>query len=175
MKDFLRVPLSDGAVQAPPAVAERLDWGPNWRFDHTMVLAPRVRVRSGGGESERVLVDAPVVFGGGGGMDIFSDIWVFDMAANEWIEVPTLRNKPHAEHLVHPLLPPATGAAGTGGQRVEHHHVNALRHRRLCSVHQLRLVQALPPASRPHILHPRHQVHLRYRLRLPAQDRIGPP
>ena len=28
-------------------------------------------------------------FGGGGGMDIFSDIWVFDMAAKEWIEVST--------------------------------------------------------------------------------------
>ena len=86
MKDFLRVPLE---YEGPPAVAERLDWGPAWRFDHTMVLAPRVRDRSGGGEVERLLVDAPVVFGGGGGMDIFSDIWVFDMAAKEWIEVST--------------------------------------------------------------------------------------
>ena len=47
------------------------------------------RYESGGGEVERLLVDAPVVFGGGGGMDIFSDIWVFDMAAKEWIEVST--------------------------------------------------------------------------------------
>ena len=30
-----------------------------------------------------------ILFSGGGGMDIFSDIWVFDMAAKEWIEVST--------------------------------------------------------------------------------------
>ena len=35
----------------------------------------------------RTLRDAPVLYGGGGGMDIFSDVWVYDAEAEGWLPV----------------------------------------------------------------------------------------
>ena len=43
--------------------------GPAWRFDHSMVLAPRLDVKN---SSE--LLNAPVLFGGSSGLDIFGAV-----------------------------------------------------------------------------------------------------
>lgn len=106
MKDFLRMSLpahlklssSDGipsgsssnrgglsSASALRATTERLNYGPSWRFDHTMVLAPVVGDPTGRGSSK--LRNAPVLYGGGGGADVFSDIWVYDASSRSWFEI----------------------------------------------------------------------------------------
>ena len=104
MKDFLEMSLpsplagdatppagyttkggSPAALQSPRT--QRLPWAPQWpawRFDHTMVVAPKVQALQIGGQV-RTLRDAPVLYGGGGGMDIFSDVWVYDAEAAGWL------------------------------------------------------------------------------------------
>ena len=81
MKDFLSLILP-AAPFSSAAQLYRLDWGPDWRFDHTMVNAPRLSHPEGG----RV-EDAPLLFGGGGGMEIFGDLWMYDHASGSWVRV----------------------------------------------------------------------------------------
>jgi hypothetical protein len=50
------------------------------------VVAPQVQALQTGGQV-RTLRDAPVLYGGGGGMDIFSDVWVYDAEAAGWLPV----------------------------------------------------------------------------------------
>lgn len=37
--------------------------------------------------SRRNLINAPVLYGGGGGMEIFTDMWVYDHAQGQWYTV----------------------------------------------------------------------------------------
>ena len=50
-----------------------------------MVLAPKVGAVQGG--KQRTLLDAPVLYGGGGGMDIFNDVWVYDAETQVWLPI----------------------------------------------------------------------------------------
>ena len=50
-----------------------------------MVLAPKVGAVQGG--KRRTLLDAPVLYGGGGGMDIFNDVWVYDAETQVWLPI----------------------------------------------------------------------------------------
>ena len=50
-----------------------------------MVLAPKVGAVQGG--KRRTLRDAPVLYGGGGGMDIFNDVWVYDAETQVWLPI----------------------------------------------------------------------------------------
>ena len=92
MRDFLNIDLpksltTDGtnvvpSTQSEPGKLSQLRWGPAWRFLHTMVLAssiPHPDPNKGG-----MLKNAPLLYGGGGGMEIFSDLWVFDSQGDEW-------------------------------------------------------------------------------------------
>mmetsp|Transcript_6886 Transcript_6886/g.15999 ORF Transcript_6886/g.15999 Transcript_6886/m.15999 type:complete len:477 (-) Transcript_6886:1855-3285(-) len=85
MKDFLKI----GIPELPPtstekvfATATRLEWGPAWRFDHSLVIAPRLAVKD-----SPELLNAPVLFGGGSGMDIFDDVWTYDTSSSKWVNV----------------------------------------------------------------------------------------
>ena len=82
-------PSGDGATDGRFLhVTTQLPWAPQWpawRFDHTMVLAPKVGAVQGG--KRRTLLDAPVLYGGGGGMDIFNDVWVYDAETQVWLPI----------------------------------------------------------------------------------------
>ena len=83
-------PSGDAATEggSPRALTKQLPWAvqwPAWRFDHTMVLAPKVGAVQGG--RRRTLLDAPVLYGGGGGMDIFNDVWVYDAETASWLPI----------------------------------------------------------------------------------------
>ena len=82
-------PSGDGATEGRFLhVTTQLPWAPQWpawRFDHTMVLAPKVGAVQGG--KRRTLRDAPVLYGGGGGMDIFNDVWVYDAETQVWLPI----------------------------------------------------------------------------------------
>ena len=82
-------PSGDGATDGRFLhVTTQLPWAPQWpawRFDHTMVLAPKVGAVQGG--KRRTLRDAPVLYGGGGGMDIFNDVWVYDAETQVWLPI----------------------------------------------------------------------------------------
>ena len=82
-------PSGDGATEGRFLhVTTQLPWAPQWpawRFDHTMVLAPKVGAVQGG--KRRTLRDAPVLYGGGGGMDIFNDVWVYDAETEVWLPI----------------------------------------------------------------------------------------
>ena len=89
MKDFvnMKLPASlggpSGSRSDGRALLHRLPWGPAWRFDHTMVIAPRVAHPDPRADG-RTLEDAPVLYGGGGGMEIFGDSWVYDRREGAW-------------------------------------------------------------------------------------------
>jgi len=73
MKDFLRLMRpADLRARRNPATLTSLKMGPDWRFDHTMVVAPDVYDVFGG----RTIRSPILIYGGGGGMDIFGDLWV---------------------------------------------------------------------------------------------------
>eukprot|EP00316_Scyphosphaera_apsteinii_P019878 CAMPEP_0119325204 /NCGR_PEP_ID=MMETSP1333-20130426/65211_1 /TAXON_ID=418940 /ORGANISM="Scyphosphaera apsteinii, Strain RCC1455" /LENGTH=683 /DNA_ID=CAMNT_0007333109 /DNA_START=135 /DNA_END=2186 /DNA_ORIENTATION=- len=78
MKDFLRIAL----MADDTSITSRLDWGPGWRFDHTLVLAPPVGGLLGGRGQASGMV--PLLFGGYSGMDIFGDLWAYDLERNVW-------------------------------------------------------------------------------------------
>jgi len=89
MKDFLRLSIPPDEQTTLPsstssrrAYTDRLESGPAWRFDHTMVVAPSITdpTRS----NDYKLIDAPVLYGGGGGSDIFGDVWVYDFVVQKW-------------------------------------------------------------------------------------------
>ena len=96
MKDFLNVDLPDSldgganplvARQSEVGQLSRMQWGPAWRFLHSMVIAttiahPDPRIN-------RVLTNAPLLYGGGGGMEIFSDLWVYDHQESAWFALST--------------------------------------------------------------------------------------
>ena len=90
MKDFLSLHLPSGSQDAHPygdhLRMRRLQWGPAWRFDHTMVVAPRMK-HPDSREDGRMLIDAPLLYGGGGGMEIFADLWVYDDVNDEWYKM----------------------------------------------------------------------------------------
>ena len=79
-RDWLHVALN--AVRSNPSMVTHLAWGPDWRFDHTMVLAPVIRHP----RANRMLYYAPLLYAGAGGRKIFDDMWVYDLQLNEWIE-----------------------------------------------------------------------------------------
>jgi hypothetical protein len=79
-RDWLHVALN--AVRSNPSMVTHLAWGPDWRFDHTMVLAPVIRHP----RANRMLYNAPLLYAGAGGRKIFDDMWVYDLQLNEWIE-----------------------------------------------------------------------------------------
>ena len=94
MKDWLDIDLpaalkAEGADVASPAdqlqvgSLDRLKWGPAWRFLHTMVIASSI-AHPKHDASSKVLTNAPLLYGGGGGMEIFSDLWVYDHTDGEW-------------------------------------------------------------------------------------------
>ena len=98
LKDFvnLRLPQRFGGPTSDDAgvAVYRLPWGPAWRFDHTMVVAPSVphpdpRYR------HRTLTSAPLLYGGGGGMEIFGDTWVYDRVEEAWFAIDA-NNEPTA-------------------------------------------------------------------------------
>ena len=104
MKDFLQMSLGE----APPieASTQRLEWSdqwPAWRFDHSMIIAPRVIEQLPGG-GQRVLTNAPVLYGGGGGMDIFEDVWVYDVRERAWSPLGTAGAHPTASQVITSLL-----------------------------------------------------------------------
>ena len=82
-RDWLRIALS--SVRSAPSQVTQLAWGPDWRFDHTMVLAPVVRHPL----ANRLLYNAPLLYAGGGGREIFNDMWVYDLQTNDWIKFPS--------------------------------------------------------------------------------------
>ena len=82
MKDWLNIELPTSPSAA--AQLEQLSWGPDWRFDHTMVTAPKIRHPE---HPSRTLTNAPLLYGGAGGREIFNDLWVFDHAENEWLVI----------------------------------------------------------------------------------------
>ena len=91
MKDFLnmRLPASLGGRPGGTATGltvNRLPWGPAWRFDHTMVIAPSVP-HPDPRHSHRTLTSAPILYGGGGGMEIFGDTWVYDSDEGAWFGI----------------------------------------------------------------------------------------
>jgi len=63
MKDLVRLRLEDYSWK-------RLEWGPQWRFGHTMVNDP---------ERNRF-----VLYGGAGGVDVFDDIWAYHYDTGVW-------------------------------------------------------------------------------------------
>ena len=81
-----RPPLPD----APSAVGleDASDW-PSYRFDASMVIVPEVRV-----DSTLTLLDAPVLYGGGGGTDIFDDLWAYDAERGEFVRLDTTAAQP---------------------------------------------------------------------------------
>lgn len=71
MKDFFRVDLASNKTI-------ELQKGPSWRFGHTSVL-----------HNNKV-----ILYGGGGGRHILSDIWRYDLDDGDWIEVnPTVEEQ----------------------------------------------------------------------------------
>jgi len=118
MKDFLRFSIptqlsareldgfssesAPGATVPLQATTERLKYGPIWRFDHTMVLAPTLSDPTGRNIGD--LKDAPLLYGGGGGADIFSDIWTYDSASREWYEVAVMSEAIAAPSILTSLL-----------------------------------------------------------------------
>ena len=81
--DWLHVALN--AVRSAPSLVTHLAWGPDWRFDHTMVLVPVIRHP----RANRLLYNAPLLYAGAGGRKIFDDMWVYDLQQNEWIKFPS--------------------------------------------------------------------------------------
>ena len=87
MKDFINVALPASlSPPSSPAYLKRLEWGPAWRFDHTMVVAPSIP-HPDPRHSHRTLTNAPLLYGGGGGMEIFADTWVYDHDEGSWFAV----------------------------------------------------------------------------------------
>jgi len=103
MKDFLSILLRPAASlwQPPTATAARLEWGPAWRFDHSMVLAPSIDLSD---SYSKKLADAPVLFGGGSGMDIFGDVWVYDSESDKWLLVEPSESASAAATFISSLL-----------------------------------------------------------------------
>lgn len=77
---------------------ERLKYGPSWRFDHTMVVAPSVR------RYRREDLNALVLYGGGGGADIFNDIWSYDPISRTWNELEVQNEEVAATSIITSLL-----------------------------------------------------------------------
>eukprot|EP00966_Prymnesium_polylepis_P287723 6645672-Prymnesium_polylepis.1 len=77
---------------------EQLEWGPSYRFDTTMILAPAI------GIAGRRLIDAPVVYGGGGGTAIFAELWAYDTQDRVWHKATPQPPLPSPSP---PSLPPA--------------------------------------------------------------------
>ncbi len=92
MKDLVRItlPADMGGTGHLPSVpsssgtASRLAMGPSWRFDMTLIIAPRIVHPK---KPDEHLIDAPVVYGGASSNDIFSDIWVYSAAEDAWHRV----------------------------------------------------------------------------------------
>ena len=93
MKDWLQLqlasPLTSSGADVPSSTDQqkvsalkRLPWGPAWRFLHTMVIAASIAHPEP--RMNRILTNAPMLYGGGGGMEIFSDLWVYDDEEQKW-------------------------------------------------------------------------------------------
>ncbi|KOO34845.1 hypothetical protein Ctob_008520 [Chrysochromulina tobinii] len=95
-RDWLHVALN--AVRSNPSMVTHLAWGPDWRFDHTMVLAPVIRHP----RANRMLYNAPLLYAGAGGRKIFDDMWVYDLQLNEWIEFTSGDEAPTVSATEHP-------------------------------------------------------------------------
>lgn len=114
MKDFLKLTLPNALSGAaypttpslPPhdwaASSERLEWGPTWRFDHTMVVAPIIVDPSNRGGAN--LQDAPLLYGGGGGMDIYDDLWTYDSSRRRWTQIEILSSLSKTQSIITSLL-----------------------------------------------------------------------
>jgi len=105
MKDFLRIDVPEipaHTTSRAPLVgsASRLEWGPAWRFDHSMVLAPRLVLK----KHEHELSNVPVLFGGGSGMDIFGDVWTYDVDLGQWLDVVPTESSSAAATFITSLL-----------------------------------------------------------------------
>jgi len=88
MKDFLSFILPPNLYDPNQHIQlEQMQWGPEWRFDHSMVIA-RAMPHPDKAES-RLLEDAPLLYGGGGGMEIFADLWVYDAVNAAWYSIGT--------------------------------------------------------------------------------------
>ena len=72
MKDFASLDLAANASSSSSGAGQlsRLAWGPAWRFDHTLVVAPTVDSSA----------NAAVLYGGASGVEIFGDLWLFGSA-----------------------------------------------------------------------------------------------
>ena len=86
-RDLVEVALPAGAPlpDAPTAVGLEgaTDW-PSYRFDASMVIVPEVQV-----DGILTLLDAPLLYGGGGGTDVFDDLWAYDAARGEFVRLDT--------------------------------------------------------------------------------------
>ena len=114
MKDFLRLTLpqalSAATYPSRPASAsegwlassERLEWGPTWRFDHSMVVAPFISDPLDRGSPN--LQNAPLLYGGGGGMDIYDDIWAYDASRRAWHQVEVLSSISKTQSIITSLM-----------------------------------------------------------------------
>jgi len=88
MKDFLSLILPSNLYDRNQQIQlAQMQWGPEWRFDHSMVIA-RTMPHPDKAES-RLLEDAPLLYGGGGGMEIFADLWVYDVVNAAWYSIGT--------------------------------------------------------------------------------------
>lgn len=87
MKDFNTLSLPSNARDPNARIAlNTLKWGPEWRFDHSMIVAPDI-VHPSGGFGGQKLLQPPLLYGGGGGMDIFNDLWAYDVEGREWYNI----------------------------------------------------------------------------------------